>query len=87
MESKKLFDPCQTIVHRLAIKNNHMYFNKIYLTFREMSEIFNIKAILSGPEICNQTTSDELFNLQRACNYTGLEIAGMHQGSKIRGGR
>ena len=46
-----------------------------------MSEIFNIKAILSGPEICNQTTSDELFNLQRACNYTGLEILDKKQNS------
>ena len=44
-----------------------------------MSEIFSIKAILSGPEICNQTTSDEV---QRACNDTGLEIFDIEQNSK-----
>ena len=44
-----------------------------------MSGIFNIEAILSGPEICNQITSDELFSLQRACNYTGLEIIDLKQ--------
>ena len=47
-----------------------------------MSEIFNIKAIHSGPEICNQIPSEELFSLQTACNDTDIEIFDGQQNSK-----
>ena len=47
-----------------------------------MSKIFNIKAILSGPEICNQIASEELFSLQTACNDTDLEIFNVEQNIK-----
>ena len=47
-----------------------------------MSEIFNIKAILSGPEICSQITSEESLSLQTACNDTDLEIFNAEQNIK-----
>ena len=47
-----------------------------------MSEIFNIKAILSGPEICSQITSEESLSLQTACNDTDLEISNVEQNIK-----
>ena len=47
-----------------------------------MSEIYNIKAILSGPEICGQITSEESFSLQTACNDTDLEIFNAEQNIK-----
>ena len=47
-----------------------------------MSKNVILKVVLFYPEICNQITSDKLFDLSRTCNDTGLEIFNMEQNSK-----
>ena len=47
-----------------------------------MSKNIILKVVLFYPEICNQITSDKLFDLSRTCNDTGLEIFNMEQNSK-----
>ena len=49
-----------------------------------MPENFTLKVILFGPEICNQITSDKLFDLSWTCNNTSLEMLNMEQNSKER---
>ena len=49
-----------------------------------MPENLTLKVVLFWPEICNQITSNKLFDLLSTCNDTSLEMLNVEQNSKDR---